>query len=459
MGLLQDSFQSAAASMDAVNSARTIGTLTQAYAAAIGPRVKDLCGPSIAEQFDDLTGMRQAREALRHMDQIRSWLSGDFACNKGQAVLKEMARQSELSQIVDRCLSLDYLGDLDAVGRIAASVNAPWFDASDMLRQQAEAWLPAGECSTGASIRSALGANAASQVVGILEREARAWDAWAEHWRDPLQDLVSRTTAASARSMSSDFLNDASRDDLQASFGPAVDARRMISDAIGQLGALGYAAYEEQARKAFDDILRLSAYRWADGRFDREQFHRQERSRATFESNPVVYDEPLAEKRALARLFAFVWHRLRTNVPKLAAVFVVTTLANIASDEYHIWRTRPAATPVPTAHTVTPTPSAPVQLNVENAIVVDAKFLAIRQEPNAKARVLTFAGYGHVLRVLKAGAKNWVLVEYVDPVHPGVSLSGWTNASKTKRVGAETLRLLWCGMIEKSASIDQCRPN
>lgn len=460
MDLVRNSFHSVAASMQAVGAGSVIDTLTAAHAAAMGPQLKDLCEPSIAERLNELTGMKQIREIMRQHDQLSNLASRGFACDQGQAVFEELALQNDFSQIVDRCLSQTHLQDFDPVGGMAAMANTPWFEASDMLRQQAEAWSAAGERGAGAAIRSALGADAASQAACVLEREMRAWDAWADRWRDPLQDVISQASASDALA-ALDFVNAGSQVDLQAMFGPSVDATRMISDAIGQLGVLGYAAYQEQARRAFEDVLNPVVCPWVDGSFQSEWFQRPERMLNAFQPTPGVTDESPAEKRArLSKFLAFVWRRLRSKkVSGFTAMLVAGTLANMLGIHYNLWLNPPATQPTTLAHAATSAPAQVIQLNVESAIVVDVSTLAIRQSPNAKARMLASAGYGHVLRVLKPGAKNWALVEYVDPVHPGVRITGWGNTTHTRRVDAETLRLLWCGMIEKPTELGPCRLN
>lgn len=89
-----------------------------------------------------------------------------------------------------------------------------------------------------------------------------------------------------------------------------------------------------------------------------------------------------------------------------------------------------------------------------DTVVVKAQSLPIRRGPSATERVLVEVGRGQMLQVLRRKGL-WARVRYVDPLHEGVLVTGWIKLKQTQRIEDETMRMIWCAMLEAQSGCEQ----
>jgi hypothetical protein len=87
------------------------------------------------------------------------------------------------------------------------------------------------------------------------------------------------------------------------------------------------------------------------------------------------------------------------------------------------------------------------QSRFADSVVVKAESLPIRRGPSTTERTLMVATRGQLLQVLRRKGR-WARVRYVDALHDGVSITGWVKLKQTQRVEDETVRMIWCAMLE-----------
>jgi hypothetical protein len=261
--------------------------------------------------------------------------------------------------------------------------------------------------------------------------------------------------------------------DMQRSLDAAATMRSFAEGVVGRLGALGLESYRDPLRHLVDNIDFEALERRADDAacaFEQELEHdddtpglgsvRDALQRAELESIREAVDVAVAEaiKKTLAAN-----PRHAAQIPEWIAVLLIPILCmvvgTIGQPLFARWLAQRDAQTTASA----PRPEAPIARPISrfnDVLVVKADNVPLRMGPSGTQQTLVLLAQGQIVTILSKKGR-WARVRYVDPLHDGVSYTGWIKIRQTRAIEAETARLIWCALTEPSADItDLCRsPN
>ena len=97
----------------------------------------------------------------------------------------------------------------------------------------------------------------------------------------------------------------------------------------------------------------------------------------------------------------------------------------------------------------------PSPLPLSDTMLVSLKEVTLRRGPDTKQRIVSTVAPGQILRKRRT-QRDWVLVEYTDPLGEGVFVTGWVRAKHVRSIEAATRQIIMSAFDAARDEQDGC---
>lgn len=255
-----------------------------------------------------------------------------------------------------------------------------------------------------------------------------------------------------------------------AFMGPLFDTQSFADSVAKQLKAFGWGAQEDLVRSLIGGIdfdalqeMALSAGTLLEQELNAEEIDYPQPPSASDIQSAIEHADLRAVRQAADTMYAEAIRRTSQQKPgkKLNETLLLyvllpllyTLINTFVSPLYARWLAQRDAERAQAKTSAAAQQHKP-RSRFADTVVVRAESLPIRRGPSTTERVLVEVERGQMLQVLRRKGL-WARVRYVDPLHEGVLVTGWIKLKQTQRIEDETMRMIWCAMLEAQNGCEQ----